>query len=149
MVGLESGRLPARRALGAIMSPKRILYVEDDAVNRLLMKAFLAGTGVDLVEAVDGIEGLDRLEGGDFDVVFMDVRMPRMDGMTALKEIRARGDEKAWTPVIVVTADAIAEIREESLQAGANGVLFKPFSAKQLFSCMAEVLVHCESRRAA
>jgi two-component system chemotaxis response regulator CheY len=128
------------------MSPKRILYVEDDAVNRLLMKAFLAGTEIELVEAVDGQQGLDILESAQFDVVFMDVRMPRMDGMTALRQLRARQDE---TPVIVVTADALEEVRDEGLALGANGVLFKPFSAKQLFSSLANVLVHTTSRRAA
>lgn len=130
------------------MLPSRILYVEDDAVNRVLMKAFLSTAEITLVEACDGQSGLDAVEAAEFDLVFMDVRMPRIDGITALKAIRARPDSKARVPVIVVTADAVPTIQEEALAAGADGVLFKPFSAKEMFACIARVLVR-EGRRAA
>jgi two-component system response regulator QseB len=73
-------------------------------------------------------------------VVLMDLRMPGMDGMEAVRRIRARGDAKANLPIIVVTADTGPELREQCLEAGADDVLFKPVAMDALFDSIGRVL---------
>ena len=72
--------------------------------------------------------------------LLLDVRMPGMDGLTAIRHIRARGDAKAKLPIIVVTADTALDLREQCLEAGANDVLFKPVAMDALFEAMGRVL---------
>lgn len=112
----------------------RVLYVEDDPVNRRVMQAILASTGAVLTEAVDGQAGVDAVEAGDFDVVLMDLRMPGMDGISAIKQIRARGDAKAKLPIVVVTADVTPAVKANCLECGADGIIYKPINFKELFS---------------
>lgn len=83
----------------------KILFVEDDAVNRRVLKAMIEQAGSTLYEAEDALRGLEMIEHNSYDLVLMDLRMPGMDGMTAIKKIRERGDEKGKLPIIVVTAD--------------------------------------------
>jgi two-component system response regulator QseB len=116
------------------VSSLRILYVEDDPVNRRVMQAMMESTGATLSEAVDGQAGVDAVEAGDFDVILMDLRMPRMDGISAIKVIRARGDSKARTPIIVVTADVTPDVKANCLESGADGIIYKPVNFKELFS---------------
>jgi two-component system, OmpR family, response regulator QseB len=71
----------------------------------------------------------------------MDLRMPGMDGMEAIAALRQRADEKGRLPVIVLTADAAAGLRERCMAAGADEVLFKPVSMQSLFDAIAVVLV--------
>jgi CheY-like chemotaxis protein len=70
----------------------------------------------------------------------MDLRMPGMDGMEAIRRIRARGDAKAELPIIVVTADSGTDLREQCLEAGADDVLFKPVAMDALFDSIGRVL---------
>src|SRR5579862_2643284 len=86
-------------------SAMRVLFVEDNEVNRRVVKEMLRAGGIDMVEAEDGLVGLEMINTQNFDLVLMDLRMPVMDGMTAIRHIRARTDDKAGLPVIVVTAD--------------------------------------------
>src|SRR5476651_335389 len=95
-----------RRPLAALEpSAMRVLFVEDNEVNRRVVKEMLRAGGVDMVEAENGRVGLEMIATQNFDLVLMDLRMPVMDGMTAIRHIRARTDDKAGLPVIVVTAD--------------------------------------------
>ena len=73
-------------------------------------------------------------------MVLMDLRMPGMDGITAIRHIRARPDAKAKLPVIVVTADTAPDLRERCIAAGADEVLFKPVAMEPLFGAMGRVL---------
>ena len=77
---------------------------------------------------------------GDYNFVLMDLRMPGMDGLTAIRHIRARGDGKAELPIIVVTADTGAKLLEECMAQGADDVLFKPVSMQHLFDAMGRIL---------
>src|ERR1700712_5416757 len=86
-------------------SAMRVLFVEDNEVNRRVVKEMLRAGSVDMAEAEDGRVGLAMIEMHDYDLVLMDLRMPVMDGMTAIRHIRARQDGKAALPVIVITAD--------------------------------------------
>ena len=117
-----------------------ILFIEDDPMNRRVVKDMLDVAGATMAEAGLAEEGLARIEYERFDVVLMDLRMPGMDGIEAIKRIRARHDEKAKLPVIVVTADTAADLRERCLAAGADDVLFKPVAMDALFDSIGRVL---------
>jgi CheY-like chemotaxis protein len=118
----------------------RILFVEDNEVNRRVVREMLRAGGVDMSEAEDGQIGLQMIDTQDFDLVLMDLRMPVMDGMTAIRHIRRRTDGKAGLPVIVVTADDGATIEADCRAAGADDILHKPISMGALFGAIGAVL---------
>lgn len=118
----------------------RVLFVEDDAMNRRVVRDMLTIVGVSMEEAEDAETGLRMIDEIDYDAILMDLRMPGKDGLTALREIRARSDTKARTPIIVVTADAGVALRDTCLAEGANGVLGKPVAMERLFDALGEML---------
>jgi CheY-like chemotaxis protein len=119
----------------------KLLFVEDDAMNRRVVKDMLNVAGVLMDEADGAQEGLRMIDTGEYDLILMDLRMPGMDGMEAISALRKRADEKAGLPVIVLTADAAAGLRERCMAAGANEVLFKPVSMQSLFDAIAVLMV--------
>ena len=120
----------------------RVLFVEDDAMNRRVVKDMLTIVGVTMDEAEDAETGLRMVEAEDYDAILMDLRMPGMDGLTAVRIIRARDDRKARTPIIVITADAGLGLRETCLADGANEVLGKPVAMEALFDALGETLAN-------
>jgi CheY-like chemotaxis protein len=118
----------------------RVLFVEDSEINRRVIKEMLRAGGVDMAEAEDGQTGLNMVDAYDYDLILMDLRMPGMDGMTAIRHIRARPDDKACLPIIVVTADDGPTIDRDCLAAGADQVLRKPVSMASLFETIGTVL---------
>ena len=118
----------------------QVLYVEDNDINRRVIKEMLRAGGADMDEAEDGFAGLQKIEAHDYDIILMGLRMPGMDGLTAIRHIRARPDSKAKLPVIVITADDGATIDAECLQAGADRVLRKPVVMAALFETIVAVL---------
>ena len=118
----------------------RVLFVEDNEVNRRVVKEMLAAGGIEMSEAEDGAAGLKMIEANDYDLVLMDLRMPGMDGMTAIRHIRARPDDKATVPVIVVTADAGSTIDADCKDAGADEVILKPVSMTNLYDTIGALL---------
>jgi len=119
----------------------KILFVEDDAVNRLVLKAMVEQSGSTLYEAEDALRGLEMIEHNSYDLILMDLRMPGMDGMTAIRKIRERGDEKAKLPIIVVTADAAPNIRENCIAGGADDLIMKPVAVATLFDTIAKTML--------
>lgn len=117
-----------------------ILFIEDDPMNRRVVKDMLDVAGATMSEAELAVEGLRKIDEEDFDVVLVDLRMPGMDGMEAIRLIRARGDAKAQLPIIVVTADTAVDLRERCMEAGADDVLFKPVAMDALFDSIGRVL---------
>jgi CheY-like chemotaxis protein len=118
----------------------KVLFIEDDRMNRRVVKDMLGVAGVEMIEAESAEAGLAMLDSEDFDILLVDLRMPGMDGITAIRHIRARTDAKARVPVIVVTADAALDLRERCLAAGADDVLFKPVAMDALFDAMGRIL---------
>lgn len=118
----------------------RVLFIEDDAMNRRVVKDMLAVAGVDMIEAEDAERGLKLIDAETFDAILVDLRMPGMDGMTAMKIIRARTDGKAALPLIVVTADTAPDLAERCRAAGADEVLFKPVAMDALFEAIGRVM---------
>lgn len=117
-----------------------VLFVEDDPMNRRVVKDMLDVAGVEMREAPEAETGLAMIGEQPFDIVLMDLRMPGMDGLTAIRLIRERTDEKAALPVIVVTADTAMDIRERCLAAGADDVLLKPVAMELLFESIGRTL---------
>ena len=117
-----------------------VLFIEDDRMNRRVVKDMLSVAGAEMAEAESAEEGLAMLDSTDYDMLLVDLRMPGMDGMTAIRHIRARSDGRAKVPVIVVTADAGIDLREQCLAAGADDVLFKPVAMDALFDAMGRIL---------
>ncbi len=118
----------------------KILFIEDDPMNRRVVKDMLDVAGAEMAEAESAELGLEKIEAENFDVILVDLRMPGMDGMTAIRTIRARDDAKAELPIIVVTADTALDLRERCLATGADDVLFKPVAMDALFDSIGRVL---------
>ena len=117
-----------------------VLFIEDDRMNRRVVRDMLHVAGVEMEEAESAEEGLKLLDARDYDMLLVDLRMPGMDGITAIGHIRARTDAKAQVPVIVVTADTALDLRERCLAAGADEVLFKPVAMDALFETIGRLL---------
>ena len=117
-----------------------VLFIEDDSMNRRVVKDMLHVAGVEMAEAENAEEGLRLIDANEYDMLLVDLRMPGMDGITAIRHIRARADAKAAVPVIVVTADTAIDLRERCLAAGADEVLFKPVAMDALFETMGRLL---------
>jgi CheY-like chemotaxis protein len=118
----------------------RVLYVEDDPMNRSVVKDMLGVVGAEMIEAVDAECGLRLVDEADYSIVLMDLRMPGMDGLTAIEHIRARSDAKAGLPIIVVTADTSSDLRERCLARGADEVILKPIAMAKLLKTMTAML---------
>ncbi|MEH3159401.1 MAG: response regulator [Sphingomonas taxi] len=117
-----------------------ILFIEDDRMNRRVVRDMLDVAGASMVEAESAEAGLAALDAQAFDMLLVDLRMPGMDGITAIRHIRERGDAKARVPIIVITADTALDLRERCLAAGADEVLFKPVAMDALFEAMGRIL---------
>ena len=117
-----------------------VLFIEDDRMNRRVVRDMLEVAGATMIDAESAEEGLALIDAQDFDILLVDLRMPGMDGMTAIELIRARGDAKASLPIIVVTADTAVDLRERCLAAGADEVIFKPVAMDALFDAMGRML---------
>ena len=109
-------------------------------MNRRVVRDMLDVAGAGMVEAESAEIGLRLLGEHDVDMVLVDLRMPGMDGLTAITHIRARGDAKGALPIIVVTADTAVDLRDRCLAAGANDVIFKPVAMDALFEAMGRLL---------
>lgn len=109
-------------------------------MNRRVVRDMLDVAGASMTEAESAEEGLKLIGEQDFDMALVDLRMPGMDGLSAIREIRARDDAKARMPLIVVTADTAVDLRERCLEAGADEVLFKPVAMDALFDAMGRIL---------
>jgi CheY-like chemotaxis protein len=117
----------------------RILVVEDNELNRRVVSHMLGTAGIQADEADEGAAGLSMINAHDYDVVLMDLRMPVMDGLSAIRAIRARRDAKGEVPVIVLTADTGPDIRAECLLAGADDMIMKPVGMNSLFDAIVAV----------
>ncbi|WP_448142980.1 response regulator [Stenotrophomonas bentonitica] len=120
------------RRRDAVLDGRTVLLAEDDVRNIFALSSVLEPLGVKLEIARNGREALERL-GPEIDLVLMDIMMPEMDGLTAMREIR-RDNRWRDLPIIALTAKAMPDDREHCLQAGANDYIAKPIDVDKLVS---------------
>ncbi|ABJ78949.1 MULTISPECIES: response regulator [Leptospira] len=118
---------------------KRILIVDDSAVFRKILNLHLSNSDFDILEAVDGQDGLDKLQSDKVDLIVSDMNMPNMDGITFVKEIK-KDPKNKFTPIIMLTTESQTEVKNEGLAAGARAWLTKPFSPEELVQTIHKLL---------
>ncbi len=115
------------------MAGELILMVEDNPLNAKLIRDFLLAMGYQLIESTTAEEGLQLVRERRPDIILLDIRLPGMDGITALGELK-RDEATRQIPVIAVTASVMPADREEILAAGFDGYQAKPISVKELLA---------------
>ena len=117
----------------------RVLVVEDNAVNRLVATRMLGQLGASVVTAENGAEGVAAMSSGDFDLVFMDIQMPVMDGVEATRRIRAMPSPKGQVPIVATTANVMPDQLAAYRACGVSGVVAKPISPRALLTEVARL----------
>jgi two-component system chemotaxis response regulator CheY len=117
---------------------RRVLTIDDSKTMRDMLMLTLADAGFDVLQAVDGQDGLDVLVKERVDVVITDINMPRMDGYEVIRRLRANPDHKR-TPILVLTTESEAEKRNLAREAGATGWMVKPFDPDRLVATVRKV----------
>ncbi|OYX63382.1 MAG: response regulator [Novosphingobium sp. 32-60-15] len=118
----------------------RVIFVEDDALNRRVVQDMLSVIGVEMAEAEDAPTGLQMLARETYDLVLMDLRMPGMDGLTAIAHQRC-AETQSQIPIIVVTADTAPDLKDRCYAAGANDVIMKPVALNALIDAIGRAVV--------
>jgi signal transduction histidine kinase/CheY-like chemotaxis protein len=120
------------------ITPLRILLVEDNPDNRLLIKAFLKKYPFEMEDAENGELAVEKFKNNKYDLVLMDMQMPVMDGYSATRLIREweKQNDKKETPILALTAYAMKEDREKTIKAGCNDYLTKPIKKEQLLEAI-------------
>jgi signal transduction histidine kinase/CheY-like chemotaxis protein len=136
-IGVESNSLPpaTRPETGW-----RILIAEDMVVNQMVARGLLEARGHDVDVALDGVEAIAKAEANDYDLIFMDMQMPRMDGLEATRAIRARGGKLASMPIVAMTANAFGSDQAACMEAGMTDFLAKPIDADKLRDVVERVM---------
>lgn len=139
----------AARATDAAAPPRpgadapllRVLAADDNPTNRKVVELMLGAAGAEVVSVENGAEAVEAWRAGAFDVVLMDLRMPVMDGLAAIRAIRgAEAPGRPRAPIIVISANTSDTDRAASAQAGADRHIGKPLRAEELFAAISQVL---------
>jgi signal transduction histidine kinase/ActR/RegA family two-component response regulator len=125
--------------------PLRVLVVDDHDINRRAVELILTPLGCDIASAADGLAALKLCEADAFDVIFMDVRMPELDGRETTRRLRAGGGPNADTPVIAVTADTAPDDIAACMAAGMTYFVSKPLTPPSLLGALNQVLSGTEA----
>ena len=110
----------------------RVLVVDDSSLVRLYYRDILEKSGFDVDQAMNGVEAMERVLAQPFDLLIVDVNMPKMDGFSFVRELRRSNSEAAVLPVLIITTEAGREDAEEARAVGANFYLVKPVSEADL-----------------
>ncbi|MEN8132812.1 MAG: response regulator, partial [Pseudomonadota bacterium] len=119
---------------------KSILIVDDNEINLTLINLLLTDKGAQITEAKDGLQAIELASNGRFDLILMDIHMPRLKGTEASKQIRENNSTDKQIPIVALTADAVPATRNEILAAGMDGYLLKPINTAQLWSIILPLL---------
>jgi CheY-like chemotaxis protein len=117
----------------------RVLVVEDNPDQRFILATYLRAVNAQVVSAENGIEALDQIDKKTFDLILMDLQMPKMDGHQAVKKIRELGYRM---PVVALTAHAMVDEQEECLSNGFNLHLSKPIDRELLLRSISMLMSH-------
>lgn len=119
---------------------KTILVVDDSETVRQVLQLTLSNAGFDVVEAVDGVDAMEKLTAApDVDMVITDLNMPNIDGLELIKKIRSVGNYR-FTPIVMLTTESSEEKKQAGRDAGASGWIVKPFKPEQLLKVVKMVL---------
>lgn len=118
---------------------KRILTVDDSASIRQMVSFTLKGAGYEVVEAVDGQDGLEKAKSGSFNMIFTDQNMPRKDGLTLIRDLRALPQYRS-VPILMLTTESSDAMKSQGRAAGATGWLVKPFDPQKLLDVVKKVI---------
>jgi two-component system chemotaxis response regulator CheY len=118
---------------------KTVLAVDDSASIRQMVSFTLKSAGYDVVEAVDGMDGLEKAKAKGVNLVLTDQNMPRMDGLTLIKNLRAI-PQYATTPILMLTTESSDAMKSQGRAAGATGWLVKPFDPQKLIEVVRKVI---------
>jgi len=113
-------------------SAPRILVVDDSSLVRLYYRDALEPAGFEVDQAINGIEALEKVLAKPFDLIIVDINMPRMDGFSFLRVLRAQASDASSIPVVVISTEAGPQDIEDARAAGANYYLVKPVSETAL-----------------
>ena len=112
-----------------------ILYIEDNPLNMRLVRKLVKSFGYNMIEAMDGITGLNMVKSEHPDLVLVDVNLPGMDGLAIASEMK-KSPELASIPTIALTANAMHGDRERCLAAGCDAYIAKPIARQELFNAL-------------
>ena len=118
---------------------KRILTVDDSASVRQMVSFTSRKADYEVVEAVDGKDGLDKAGAGKFDLIITDLNMPNMDGIQMMTAVRKLAGY-AFVPILMLTTESQAEKKDAGRKAGATGWIVKPFNADQLIAVVKKLV---------
>ena len=118
---------------------KTVLAVDDSASIRQMVSFTLKSAGYDVVEAVDGMDGLEKAKAKSVNLILTDQNMPRMDGLSLIKTLRAM-PQYAKTPILMLTTESSDAMKTQGRAAGATGWLVKPFDPQKLIAVVRKVL---------
>ncbi len=118
---------------------KKILAVDDSGSLRQMLSFTLRSGGYQVVDAIDGVDGLQKAQASPFDLVLTDQNMPNMDGLTLIRRLR---EEPAYrsVPILMLTTESSTEMKNKGREAGANGWMVKPFDPNKLLEVVAKVI---------
>ena len=122
---------------------KKALLVEDNLLNQEIAQAILQDAGFTVDTADDGDVAVERLQDskqGEFDLVLMDIQMPKMDGYAATRQIRTLPSDVANVPIVAMTANAFEEDKQRAIRAGMNAHIAKPIEAGRLMETLSHIL---------
>ena len=138
----ELAEAPEPQAKTPMQPGLRILAAEDNETNRRVLQALLAPVEAELVFACDGQEAVEAFQKAQFDLILMDVQMPRMNGVDACKLIRRMERERGLqrTPILALSANVLIHQIQEYRSAGMDGSIAKPVQASNLYACIAEAV---------
>ena len=124
------------------LDKKKILVVEDNDINREFAVEMLLREGIDVDVAVDGLDAVEKVSGSQkYDLVLMDIQMPRVDGMEATRRIRSMGGEYFnKLPIVGLSANAVKSDIDEAMKSGMSGYVTKPFVAAELFTVLVSLI---------
>lgn len=123
----------------ASASASMVLVIDDEHLNRKLIRSFLKLEGIEVLEAGDAESGLAVARSEDPDLILLDLRLPGMGGLEAMRILKA--DESTRTiPVLILSAGSLASDETQFLAAGAAGLILKPFSRQELVAAVRRVM---------
>jgi two-component system, cell cycle response regulator DivK len=113
-----------------------ILYIEDNPDNMMLVKRALEARGYQLLEALNGLTGVNKAENNEVDLILLDINLPDIDGYEVARRIRSNSKKHslAYVPIIAVTANALKGDSEKALSAGCDVYMSKPINIRELWA---------------